>query len=43
MLESGKTYEFTIDLIGTSNVFLPGHRTRVDIASIHFSAIRFAI
>ena len=36
MLEPGKTYEFTIDLIGTSNVFRPGHRIRVDIASSHF-------
>jgi putative CocE/NonD family hydrolase len=36
LLEPGKTYEFTIDLIGTSNVFLPGHRVRVDIASSHF-------
>lgn len=36
LLEAGKIYEFTIDLIGTSNVFLKGHRIRVDITSSHF-------
>jgi len=35
-LEPGKVYEFTIDLVGTSNVFLAGHRIRVDITSSHF-------
>ena len=35
-LEPGKIYELPIDLIGTSNVFLPGHRIRVDITSSHF-------
>lgn len=35
-LESGKVYEFTIDLIGTANVFQPGHRIRLDIAGSHF-------
>ena len=35
-LDPGKTYELAIDLIGTSNVFLPGHRIRVDITSSHF-------
>ena len=35
-LESGKVYEFTIDLIGTANVFQPGHRIRLDITSSHF-------
>jgi putative CocE/NonD family hydrolase len=36
LLEPGKVYELVIDLIGTSNVFLPGHRIRVDITSSHF-------
>ena len=36
LLEAGTTYEFTIDLIGTSNVFLKGHRIRVDVTSSHF-------
>jgi len=36
LLEPGKTYEFTIDLVGISHVFLPGHRVRVDITSSHF-------
>ncbi len=35
-LESGKVYEFTINLIGTANVFQPGHRIRLDITSSHF-------
>ena len=35
-LESGKVYEFTIDLIGTANVFQRGHRIRLDITSSHF-------
>src|SRR5262249_49472946 len=36
LLVPGETYELVIDLIGTSNVFLPGHRIRVDITSSHF-------
>ncbi len=36
LLEPGKTYELPIQLTGTSNVFLPGHRIRVDITSSHF-------
>ncbi len=36
LLEPGKTYELTIDLVGTSVEFQPGHRIRVDIASSHF-------
>jgi putative CocE/NonD family hydrolase len=36
LLEPDKIYELLIDLIGTSNVFLPGHRIRVDITSSHF-------
>lgn len=36
MLEPGEVYEFTIDLWPTSNVFLKGHRIRVDISSSNF-------
>ena len=36
LLASGETYEFTIDLWPTSNVFLKGHRIRVDISSSNF-------
>jgi hypothetical protein len=36
LLTPGKTYEFTIDLVGTSNEFRRGHRIRVDITSSHF-------
>jgi hypothetical protein len=35
-LERGKAQELTIDLVGTSVVFQPGHRIRVSIASSHF-------
>ncbi len=35
-LEPGKVYELKIDLVGTSNVFLKGHRIRVDVTSSHF-------
>ena len=36
LLEPGKVYEFSIDLVGTSNEFQPGHRIRVDVTSSHF-------
>ena len=36
LLEPGTVYEFTIDLWPTSNVFLKGHRVRVDISSSNF-------
>ena len=36
LLEPGRVYELTIDLWPTSNVFLRGHRVRVDIASSNF-------
>ena len=36
LLEPGTIYEFTIDLWPTSNVFLKGHRIRVDISSSNF-------
>jgi hypothetical protein len=34
--ESGKVYEYTIDMWSTSNTFLPGHRVRVEISSSNF-------
>jgi len=36
LMEAGKPYEFAIDLWATSNVFLPGHRIRLEISSSHF-------
>jgi len=36
VLEPGKVYELTIEMPGTSNVFLPGHRIRLNITSSHF-------
>lgn len=36
LLDAGKTYEFTIDMVGTSNMFQKGHRIRVDVTSSHF-------
>jgi putative CocE/NonD family hydrolase len=36
LLEPGRAYEFSIDLVGTSVEFQRGHRVRVDIASSHF-------
>jgi hypothetical protein len=36
LLNPGEVYEFDVDLIGTANVFLPGHRVRVDITSSNF-------
>ena len=36
LLEPGKIYEYDIDLWATSNVFLPGHRIRVEISSSNF-------
>ena len=36
LLEPGKVYEYDIDLWATSNVFLPGHRIRVEISSSNF-------
>ncbi|MCX4095688.1 CocE/NonD family hydrolase [Nocardia sp. alder85J] len=35
-LEPGTIYEITIDLMATANVFLPGHRIRLDISSSNF-------
>jgi hypothetical protein len=36
LLEPERVYEFTVDLAGTANVFLPGHRLRVDVTSSNF-------
>ena len=36
LMEPGTVYRFEIDLLATSNAFLPGHRIRVDITSSHF-------
>ena len=36
LLKPGEAYEFEIDMRGTANVFLPGHRIRVDITSSNF-------
>ncbi|HZS10182.1 MAG TPA: CocE/NonD family hydrolase [Blastocatellia bacterium] len=36
LLRPGEVYEFEIDLVGTANVFQPGHRIRVDVTSSHF-------
>lgn len=35
-VEPGEVYEYTIDLVATSQVFKKGHRIRVDIASSNF-------
>jgi putative CocE/NonD family hydrolase len=32
-VKSGEVVEYSIDLVATSNVFMPGHRIRVDITS----------
>ena len=36
LIEPGKVYRYQIDLWVTSNVFLPGHRIRVEISSSNF-------
>ena len=35
-LDPGTVYELTIDLCVTSNVFLPGHRIRLEVSSSNF-------
>jgi putative CocE/NonD family hydrolase len=35
-IERGRPYLYTIDLWATSNVFLPGHRIRLEISSSNF-------
>ncbi|MFQ5822338.1 MAG: CocE/NonD family hydrolase [Candidatus Heimdallarchaeota archaeon] len=36
LIEPGKTYEYTIDLWATSNLFKTGHKIRVEISSSNF-------
>lgn len=36
LLTPGEPVELTIDLLATSNVFLPGHRLRVEVSSSNF-------
>ncbi|WP_040699013.1 CocE/NonD family hydrolase [Nocardia vinacea] len=36
LMTPGEIYEITIDLMATSNVFLPGHRIMVEISSSNF-------
>jgi putative CocE/NonD family hydrolase len=36
LMEPGTVYEITVDLTATSNVFLPGHRIRLDVSSSNF-------
>ena len=36
LLDPGKVYEYKIDLWSTSNVFLKGHRIRVEVSSSNF-------
>lgn len=36
LLEAGKVYGYDIDMWATSNVFLPGHRIRLEISSSNF-------
>ena len=36
MMTPGEIYEITVDLIATSNVFLPGHRILLEISSSNF-------
>lgn len=37
LVEPGKVIEYAIDLWATSNVFLPGHRIRLEVSSSNFS------
>jgi uncharacterized protein len=36
LLKANEIYEYEIDMNATANVFLPGHRIRVDVTSSHF-------
>ncbi len=36
LLEPGKVYELNLNLLATSNVFLPGHRIRLEVSSSNF-------
>jgi uncharacterized protein len=35
-IKPGKVYEYTIDLLATSNVFKAGHRIRLEVSSSNF-------
>jgi hypothetical protein len=35
-MEPGMVYEISVEMTGTSNVFLPGHRIRLDVSSSNF-------
>ncbi len=36
LMEPGEVYEIVLDLAATSNVFLPGHRIRLEVSSSNF-------
>jgi putative CocE/NonD family hydrolase len=36
LLKPGKPYELKVDLLATSNLFLPGHQIRVEVSSSNF-------
>jgi putative CocE/NonD family hydrolase len=36
LLKPGEIYQYEIEMTGTANVFLPGHRIRVDVTSSNF-------
>ncbi|MFC9250430.1 CocE/NonD family hydrolase [Amycolatopsis thailandensis] len=36
LIEPGEVYEVTVDLLATSNVFLPGHRILLEVSSSNF-------
>ena len=36
LIEPGQVYEYNIDLVATSNVFLKGHRIRLEVSSSNF-------
>lgn len=36
MLEPGEVYEVTVDMRATANVFLPGHRVRLEVSSSNY-------
>lgn len=36
LIDPGKVYEFTVDMVGTSVEFQKGHRIRIDVTSSHF-------
>jgi uncharacterized protein len=36
LLDAGRVYEYRVDLWSSSNVFLPGHRIRVQVTSSNF-------